>query len=159
MMKLGIPLLVVAALGVFGWLYVESTNNQDNAMHAANTVLNAADRAYDAATASARYRAEEELNYVSIGAIYTSTGNVKATLIVRGSDGVTAVCNRLAHVRDYLVVLLSDYPPNPRRLQDGPAGYNGSVVAGINKLISDPLVQDVRFDPYQVGSSGARANC
>ena len=158
-LKLGVPLLLILAIGVFGWLYIESTNNQDNAQRAADTVLDAANSAYDAATSGSRYRTEEELNYVSIGAIYTSTGNVKATLIVRGSDGVEAVCNRLAHVRDYLVVLLSDYPPDPRHLHDGPVGYPGSIVASINKLIAQPVVAEIRFDPFQLGSSGARANC
>lgn len=158
-MKIVVPLLAISAIGVFGWLFLESTNNQDEAQRAAASMLNAADRAYDAATADARYRTEEEPNFVSIGAIYTSTGSLKATLVVRGSQGVEAVCNRIAHVRDYLVVLLADYPPAPDSIEDGPAGYGGSIVAGINEMIEHPSVTRVRFDPFRVGSAGSRANC
>lgn len=157
--KLGLPLLVVAAIGIFGWLYVESTNNQDSAARAATDVLDVANQAIDAATAGVRYRTEEKPNYVSIGAIFTSNGNVKATLIVNGSDGVDAVCSRLAHVRDYLVVLLSDYPPDPRHLEEGPAGFHGSIVNSLNRLIAQPVVKAVRFDPFQVGSSGGEPDC
>lgn len=159
LIKIVLPILVIAAIGVFGWLFLESTDNKDNAERAAASMMNAADRAFDAATAASRFRAEEEENYVSVGAIFTSSGNLKATLIVSGSKGVEAVCNRIAHVRDYLVVLLSDYPPDPRQLSDGPSGYDGSIIEGINEMIERPSVQRVRFDPFHIGSSGGRANC
>jgi hypothetical protein len=157
--KFCLPVLVLLAVGVFGWLFLESTDNKENAQKAAVSMLNAADRAIDAATADARFRAEEEPNYVSVGAIFTSQGNLKATLIVKGSKGVEAVCNRIAHVRDYLVVLLSDYPPDPRHLQDGPVGYDGSIPEGINGMIERPAVTQVRFDPFHIGNDGGRANC
>lgn len=157
--KIALPILVIAAIGVFGWLFLESTDNKDNAQRAAVSVMDAADRALDAATADSRFRAEEEENYVSVGAIFTSSGNLRATLVVSGSKGVEAVCNRIAHVRDFLVVLLSDYPPHPRHLSDGPEGYEGSIADGINEMIERPSVQRVRFDPFRIGSSGGRANC
>lgn len=157
--KIALPILVIAAIGVFGWLFLESTDNKDNAQRAAVSVMDAADRALDAATADSRFRAEEEENYVSVGAIFTSSGNLRATLVVSGSKGVEAVCNRIAHVRDFLVVLLSDYPPHPRHLSDGPEGYDGSIADGINEMIERPSVQRVRFDPFRIGSSGGRANC
>tara|TARA_R110000787_G_scaffold9619_3_gene33456 strand:- start:295 stop:783 length:489 start_codon:yes stop_codon:yes gene_type:complete len=157
--KIVLPVLVLAAIGVFGWLFLESTDNKDNAQRAAASVFNAADRAYDAATANSRFRAEEEPNYVSVGAIYTSSGNLKATLIVKGSNGVEAVCNRVAHVRDYLVVLLSDHPPDPRRLTDGPVGFPGSMVEEINGIVEQAAVERVRFDPFQIGATGGTASC
>lgn len=159
LVKILLPILVIAAIGVFGWLFLESTDNKDNAERAAVSMLNAADRAFDAATADARFRAEEEPNDVSVGAIFTSSGNLKATLIVQGSKGVDAVCNRIAHVRDYLVVLLSDYPPDPSHLEAGPSGYDGSILEGINDMIERPAVTNIRFDPFRVGNDGSRANC
>ena len=158
-LKLIIPVIVIIALGAGAWLFLESSGNTDQAGKAADAVMNAADRAIDAATQERRYREEEEPNYVNVGAIFTNHGNVSATLVVNGTNGVDVVCNRIAHVRDYLVVLLSDHPPERGNLGAGPSGYAGSVRDGINNLIDDTAVQSVRFDPFSLGQTGGAASC
>ena len=157
-LKLITPVVVIIALGAGTWLFLESFGQTDEAGKAANAVMNAADRAIDAATQAQRYRAEEEPNYVNVRAIFTNHGNVSATLVVKGTNGVDAVCNRIAHVRDYLGVLLSDHPPEPRNLAAGPSGYDGSVLDGINSLLDDTAVQSVRFDPFSLGQTGGSAS-
>ena len=157
--KLGILVLVVFGLGAAGWLYLEKTGNSEQANRAANAVMGAADRAIDAARAGDRFEETEEENYVNVGAIFTANGNVAATLIVRGTDGVEAVCNRMAFVRDYLVGMLSDYPPDSRNLSAGPVGYPGSIRSGINDLIEFEAVQRVRYDSFRLGQTGASPSC
>ena len=157
--KTGLPVLIVAAIGVSGWLYLESTGNSKEAGRAAGAVMDAADRAIDAARAGDRYRENEEQNFVNVGAIFTANGNVRATLVVLGTSGAEAVCNRMAFVRDHLVVLLSDYPPVKDNLAAGPQGYPGSLVGSINEIVEDEVVARVRFDPYHLGQSGGSASC
>lgn len=157
--KLGIPVLVAIAIGAGGWLYLESSGNSDEAGRAAGAVINAADRAFDAARAGDPYRENEEDNFVTVGAIFTANGNVRATLVVRGSKGAEAICNRMAFVRDYLVVLLSDYPPEKGNLAAGPAGYPGSLMTGINEVVEMEAVTRIRFDPYHLGQPGGAASC
>ena len=157
--KMGLPVLMVAAIGVSGWLYLESTGNSKEAGRAAGAVMDAADRAIDAARAGDRYRENEEQNFVNVGAIFTANGNVRATLVVLGTSGAEAVCNRMAFVRDHLVVLLSDYPPVKDNLAAGPQGYPGSLVGSINEIVEDEVVARVRFDPYHLGQSGGSASC
>lgn len=158
-LKLIIPVVVIITLGAGTWLFLESSGQTDEAGKAANAAMNAADRAIDAAIQAQRYRAEEEPNYVNVGAIFTNHGNVSATLVVKGTNGVDAVYNRIAHVRDYLVVLLSDHPPEPRNLAAGPSDYDGSVRDGISSLLDDTAVQSVRFDPFSLGQTGGSASC
>ena len=143
LVKLGVPVLVVAGLGVFGWLYLESSGNTDEAGRAVGAVMDAADQAIDSACAGDRYQSEKEDNFVNIGAIFTSNGNVRATLVVRGTDGAEAVCNRMAFVRDYLVVLLTDYPPAASDLSAGPVGFGGSMTAELTGVIKSDSVSRV----------------
>lgn len=157
--KLGIPVLVVLAIGAGGWMYLESSGNSDQAERAAGAVMGAADRAIEAARAGGRFRETEEENFVNIGAIFTANGNVRATLVVRGSDGAEAICNRMAFVRDYLVVLLSDYPPAKGNLTAGPVGYGGSLESGINRIVDEDVVSRIRFDPYHLGQTGGSSSC
>lgn len=157
--KLGLPLLIVGAIGAVGWLYLESTGNSDEAQRAAGAVIGAADRAIEAARAGDRFKENEEENFVNVGAIFTPNGNVRATLVVRGSNGAESICNRMAFVRDYLVVLLSDHPPEKGNLSAGPIGYNGSLEGGINRIIDEEVVTRIRFDPYHLGQSGGSASC
>jgi hypothetical protein len=157
--KMGIPVLIVAAIGAGGWLYLESSGNSKEAGRAAGAVMDAADRAIDAARSGERFRENEEQNFVNVGAIFTSNGNVRATLVVLGTKGAEAVCNRMAFVRDHLVVLLSDYPPVEGNLAAGPQGYSGSLVGSINEIIEDEVVTRIRFDPYHLGQSGGSASC
>lgn len=159
MLKIVLPVLVVAGLGLGGWLYLERSGNSGQAGRAANAVMSAADRAIDSARADERFRENEEENFVRLGAIFTANGNVVATLIVRGTNGALAVCNNMAFVKDYLVGLLSDYPPNSRDLSGGPVGYDGSIIAGINKLIEYEAVTRVRYDSYHLGQTGGSPNC
>lgn len=119
----------------------------------------AADRAIDSARADERYRENEEENFVNLGAIFTSNGNVVATLIVRGTKGAGAVCNNIAFVRDYLVGLMSDHLPDSRNLSGGPVGYKGSIRDEINKLVQDDAVQRIRYDSYHLGQTGGSPNC
>lgn len=119
----------------------------------------AADRAIDSARADERYRENEEENFVNLGAIFTSNGNVVATLIVRGTKGAVAVCNNIAFVRDYLVGLMSDHLPDSRNLSGGPVGYKGSIRDEINKLVQDDAVQRIRYDSYHLGQTGGSPNC
>jgi hypothetical protein len=79
--------MVVAGLGVFGWLYPESSGNTDEVGRAAGAVMDAPDRAIDSARTGDRYRSEKEENFVNTGVIFTSNGNVRATLVVLGKDG------------------------------------------------------------------------
>ena len=158
-LKLLIPLLFIVTIGVGAWLFLESSGNTKDAQRAADAVMNAADKAIDAARADERYREEQEANYVNVGAIYTNHGHVRATLIVKGTNGADLVCNRIAYVRDFLVVLLSDYPPEASNLAAGPAGYTGSVSSEINSLLEDEAVKSVRFDPFSLGQSGRSASC
>tara|TARA_R110002110_G_scaffold10557_5_gene51995 strand:+ start:3499 stop:3963 length:465 start_codon:yes stop_codon:yes gene_type:complete len=153
------PVLVVVALAAAGWMYLENTGNSGQAGRAAHAVIDAADRVIDSARAEERYRENEEENFVTLGAIFTANGNVVATLIVRGTNGARAVCNNLAFVQDYLVGLISDYPPDRRNLSAGPVGYGGSIVAGINKLIEYDAVQRIRYDAYHLGQTGGSPNC
>lgn len=158
-LKLIIPIFVIVALAAGTWLFLESSGNSDQAGKAANAVMDAADRAIDAATKEQRYREQEETNYVNVGAIYTNHGNVSATLIVKGTNGVEMVCNRIAYVPDFLVVLLSDHPPAKRNLAAGPTNYNGSVPDEINNLLEERAVESVRFDPFSLGQTGGSASC
>ena len=119
----------------------------------------AADRAIDSARADERYRENEEENFVNLGAIFTSNGNVVATLIVRGTKGAGAVCNNIAFVRDYLVGLMSDHLPDSRNLSGGPVGYKGSIRDEINKLVQDDAVQRIGYDSYHLGQTGGSPNC
>ena len=159
LVKRGVPVMVVAGLGVFGWLYPESSGNTDEAGRAVGAVMDAADQAIDSACAGDRYQSEKEDHFGNIGAIFTSNGNVRATLVVRGTDGAEAVCNRMAFVRDYLVVLLSDYPPAASDLSAGPVGFGGSMTAELNGVIKSDSVSRVRFDSYHLGQTGGRATC
>ena len=158
-LKLILPIVVIIALGAGAWLFLESSGNSDQAGKAANAVMDAADRAIDAATAEQRYREEEEPNYVNVGAIFTAKGNLRATLVVKGTNGVEAICNRIAYVRDYLVVLMSDHPPVPGNESAGPSGYDGSVPGEINNLVEEDAVVSVRYDPFSLGHSGGSASC
>jgi hypothetical protein len=157
--KMGIPVLIVVAIGAGGWLYLESSGNTEQAGRAAGAVMNAADRAIDAARAGDRFLENEEQNFVNVGAIFTANGNVRATLVVLGSKGAEAVCNRMVFIRDHLVVLLSDYPPVKENLAAGPQGYDGSLVGSINEMVDGDVVTRVRFDPYHLGQSGGSASC
>lgn len=159
MIKIVLPVLVVFGLGVAGWLYLEGSGKSGHAGRAANAVIKAADRAIDSARSEERYRENEEENFVNLGAIFTANGNVVATLIVRGTNGAKAVCNNMAFVRDYLVGLMSDYPPDSANLSAGPVGYDNSIVAGINKLVEYDAVQRIRYDSYHLGQTGGSANC
>lgn len=159
MLKIGLPVLVVCGIGVGGWLYLERAGKTGQAGRAASAVVAAADRAIDSARAGERYRENEEENFVTLGAIFSANGNVVATLIVRGTNGARAVCNNLAFVQDYLVGLVSDYPPDSQNLAAGPAGYGGSVIAGINKLIEYDAVKRIRYDAYHLGQTGGSPNC
>lgn len=159
MIKIVLPVLVVCAIGVGGWLYLESTGNTGEAGRAANAVMNAADRAIDSARSEERHRENEEENFVTLGAIFSANGNVVATLIVRGTNGARAVCNNLAFVQDYLVGLISDHPPDSRNLAAGPVGYGGSIVAGMNKLVEYDAVKRIRYDSYHLGQTGGSPNC
>jgi hypothetical protein len=159
MFKIVIPVMIVVVLGVAGWLYLESTGNSGQAGRAANAVIAVADRAIDSARADERYTENEEENFVNLGAIFTSNGNVVATLIVRGKKGAGAVCNNIAFVRDYLVGLMSDHPPDSRNLSAGPVGYNESIRDGINKLVQYDAVQRIRYDTYDLGQTGGSPNC
>lgn len=158
-LKLGLPVLIILALGAGGWLYLESSGNSDQAERAAGAVMGAADRALDAARAGDRFSQSEEENFVNIGAIYTVNGNVRATLVVQGSDGAEAICNRMAFVRDYLVVLLSDHPPAKGNLAAGPVGYDGSMESRINRIVDEDVVTRIRFDPYHLGQRGGTSTC
>ena len=82
-----------------------------------------------------------------------------AAIDVRGPAGVEAVCNRIQHVRDYLVVLLSDFPPDPTAPSAGPAGYDGSISESLNELVGSDAVERIRFDPYHQGGERRRATC
>lgn len=157
--KIGLPVLIVLTIGAAGWLYLESSGKSNQAGRAAGAVMDAADRAIDAARSGDRYRENEEDNFVTIGAIFTPNGNVRATLVVRGSTGAEAICNRMAFIRDYLVVLLSDYPPAKENLAAGPAGYPGSIPESINGLVEKEVVSRIRFDPYHLGQPGGSASC
>lgn len=158
-LKIVLLVLVVCCVGAFGWLYLDDTGKSGQAGRAAHAVMGAADRAIDAARADERYRENEEENFVTLGAIFTANGNVVATLIVRGTNGAQAVCNNLAFVKDYLVGLMSDYPPDSRNLSGGPVGYGGSIISGINKLIEYDAVQRIRYDSYHLGQTGGSTNC
>ena len=151
--------MVVVLLGVAGWLYLERTGNSGQAGRAANAIIAAADRAIDSARADERYGENEEENFVDLGAIFTSNGNVVATLIVRGTKGAGAVCNNIAFVRNYLVGLMSDHPPDSRNLAACPVDYNGYIRDGINKLVQYDAVQRIRYDPYRLGQTGGSPNC
>jgi len=157
--KYVVPVLAILGIGVTGLVALEMTGGTKEAGRAADAVLNAADSVIDNATAESRYRETEEPNYVTVGAIYTSQGNLKATLIVRGTNGADAVCNRMAHIRDYLVVLLSDHPPTRENITDGPTNYDGALDQEINELIGVPAVEQVRFDIFQLGGEGGESNC
>jgi hypothetical protein len=159
MIKIVIPVLVVVGLGAGGGLYLESSGNSGEAVRAASAMMNAADRAIDSTRSDYRYRENEEENFVNLGAIFTANGNVVATLIVRGTNGAGAVCNNMAFVKDYLVGVISDYPPDSKNLSAGPVGYGGSIVAGINKLVEYDAVRRIRYDPYHLGQTGGSANC
>lgn len=159
LLKIGLPVLVVCGIGVGGSLYLESTGKTGQAGRAANAVVSAADRVIDSARAERRFRENEEENFITLGAIFSANGNVVATLIVRGTNGARAVCNNLAFVQDYLVGLISDYPPDSRNLAAGPAGYGGSIIAGINKLIEYDAVKRIRYDSYHLGQTGGSPNC
>lgn len=159
MFKIVIPVLVVCGLGLGAWLYLDSTGNTGQAGRAANAMIGAADRAIDSARADDRYRENEEENFVNLGAIFSANGNVVATLIVRGTNGAGAVCNNMAFVKDYLVGLMSDYPPDSRNLSAGPVGYGGSIVSGINKLVEYDAVKRIRYDSYHLGQTGGSPNC
>lgn len=159
LLKIGLPVLVVCGIGVGGWLYLENAGKDSQAGRAANAVVNAADRALDSARAERRYRENEEENFITLGAIFSANGNVVATLIVRGTNGARAVCNNVAFVQDYLVGLMSDYPPDSDNLSAGPTGYGGSIIAGINKLIEYDAVKRIRYDPYHIRQTGGSPNC
>ncbi|MDE0797663.1 MAG: hypothetical protein OSB76_18955, partial [Alphaproteobacteria bacterium] len=120
MIKIVIPVLIVVGLGAGGGLYLESTENSGEAVRAANAVMNAAERAIDSTRSDDRYRENEEENFVNLIAIFTVNGNVVATLIVRGTNGAGAVCINMAFVKDYLVGLMSDYPPDSQNVSGGP---------------------------------------
>lgn len=156
LLKIGTPVLGIIALGVFGWIFLEQSGQTENAQKAAGHVYNAADKALTAAFAD---KSMDGANFVSVGAIYTSTGNLHATLVVRGSEGVDAVCSRIAHVRDFLVVLLSDFPPDPSAPSAGPSGYDGSITDALNELVGTTAVERIRFDPYQQNPVGVRPTC
>lgn len=158
-LKLGLLVLVVAMIGAGGWMYLDASGNSEQAERAAGAVMGAADRAMDAARSGDRFSQSEEENFVNIGAIFTKNGNVRATLVVRGTDGATAICNRMAFVRDYLVVLLSDHPPAKGNLAAGPVGYGGSLASGINRIVDKDAVSRIRFDPYHLGQSGGSSSC
>ena len=159
MIKIVIPVLIVVGLGAGGGLYLESTENSGEAVRAANAVMNAAERAIDSTRSDDRYRENEEENFVNLGAIFTMNGNVVATLIVRGTNGAGAVCINMAFVKDYLVGLMSDYPPDSQNVSGGPVGYGGSIVAGINKLAEYGAVRWIRYDSYHLGQAGGSPNC
>ena len=142
LVKLGVPVLVVAGLGVFGWLYPESSGNTDEAGRAVGAVMDAADQAIDSACAGDRYQSEKEDNFVNIGAIFTSNGNVRATLVVRGTDGARPYA---IEWRSFGIILLSDYPPAASDLSAGSVGFGGSMTAELNGVIKSDSVSRVRF--------------
>ena len=157
--KVLMPVTIVGGLAVAGAIYLDDSGKSGQAGRAAHAMIDAADRAIDSARAEERFRENEEENFVNLGAIFTPNGNVVATLIVRGTKGAGAVCNNIAFVRDYLVGLIADYPPDSRNLSAGPAGYRGSIAEGVNKLIQYEAVKRIRYDAYHLGQTGGSANC
>ncbi|MEX2453699.1 MAG: hypothetical protein WD470_03290 [Rhodospirillaceae bacterium] len=156
--RYGAPILAAVGIGIGAWVYFGQSDEAREARRAAETVLGAADRALDAVLPG-RGAERSEIRYISAGAIFTSGGHVNATLIVRGAAGAAGVCSRMVHVRDYLVVLLSDFPPDPADPSAGPVGFGGSVADGLNELLANPAVERVRFDPYRQGADGGGAGC
>ena len=53
------------------------------------------------------------------------------------TNSVETVNNRIVYDRCFLVVLLSDYPPEECNLASGPSGYNGSVPLENKGLMED----------------------
>ena len=157
--KILMPITIVGGLAVAGGIYLDRAGKSGQAGRAAHAVIDAADQALESARAEARFRENDEENFVNLGAIFTSNGTVVATLIVRGTKGAAAVCNNMAFVRDYLVGLMSDFPPDARNLSGGPVGYGGSVVDGMNKLIRYDAITRIRYDSYHLGQTGGTPNC
>ncbi len=157
--KIGIPVLVVLAIGAVGWLYLEESGQTREAKRAAGAVMKAADRAIGLDRDADRFRATEEENFVNVGAIFTVNGNVRVTLVVRGTDGADAVCNRMVFVRDYLVGVMSDYPPSSDDLVGGPVGYPGSIAERVNSMVDGDAVTRVRYDPYYLGQERGSTSC
>ncbi len=158
LLKIGVPMIAIVGLGVFAWMFLEQSGNSGAAEKTAGRVFNAADKAISTAVANLSEQDKTE-RFVNVGAIYTSRGNLSATLVVRGSAGMETVCNRLIHVRDFLVVLLSDYPPDPANPGDGPSGYRGSIVTALNELAETEAIQRVRFDSWHAASDPGRSGC
>ena len=146
LVKLGVPVMVVAGLGVFGWLYPESSGNTDEAGRAAGAVMDAPDRAIDSARAGDRYRSEKEDNFVNIRCDFYVQRKRSGDAGCSRNGRAEAVCNRMAFVRDYLVVPLSDYPPAASDLSAGPVGFGGSMTAELTGVIKSDSVSRVRFD-------------
>jgi flagellar basal body-associated protein FliL len=156
-LKIGAPVLAIAGLTVFAWMFLVQAGKDGDAGKAADAVIQAADRAITSAFSDSD--AEKVDHFINIGAIYTSSGNLAATLIVRGGQGTQEVCRRLIHVRDYLVVLLSDNPPDPANPGAGPANYRGSIVDALNQVAQTDAIRRVRFDSYHQASDPGRSGC
>lgn len=152
LLKLGLPLAATVGLGLGAWQFLQQSGQGDNARRALDTAGSYIEKTFSGSNGT-------EAHFLSMGAIITSSANVSATLIVRGRKGREEVCRRVVHIRDYLVTILSDYPPDPVRPSDGPAGYGGDVVAEINGMLDTPAVERVRFDPYQLGAPGGEPSC
>lgn|GEM_PF-966248 len=150
---------ILGGLGVGLAIYLDRAGKSGQAGRVAHAVIDAADKALESSRAEERFRENDEENFVNLGAIFTSKGNVVATLIVRGTNGAAAVCNNMAFVRDYLVGVMSDYPPDSQNLSAGPVGYSGSVADGINKLIRYDAITRIRYDAYHLGQTGGSPNC
>ena len=157
--KVLMPVTIVVGLAAGAAIYLDRAGKSGQAGRVAHAVIDAADSALESARAEERFRENDEENFVNLGAIFTANGNVVATLIVRGSRGAAAVCNNMAFVRDYVVGVMSDYPPDARNLSAGPIGYGGSVADGINKLIRYDAITRIRYDSYHLGQTGGSPNC
>ena len=153
-LKIGAPVLAIVGLAVFAWMFLKQSGQSVDANSTAGAVIKAADKAMSSAFTDSN--ADKVDHYINVGAIYTSTGNLAATLIVRGERGTQEVCSRLVHVRDFLVVLLSDNPPDPANPGAGPSNFRGSIVAALNEVAQTDRIRRVRFDSYHQASNDMR---
>ncbi len=156
-LKIGAPVLAIVGLAVFAWMFLKQSGQSVDANSTAGAVIKAADKAISSAFTDSD--ADKVDHYINVGAIYTSTGNLAATLIVRGERGTQEVCQRLVHIRDYLVVLLSDNPPDPANPGAGPTNFRGSIVAALNEVAQTDRIRRVRFDSYHQTTDLGRTGC
>lgn len=153
-LNIGAPVLAIVGLAIFAWMFLNQSGKGGDPAGAAGDMIKAADQAISSVFSGSD--AEKVDHYISVGAIYTSTGNLAATLIVRGERGSQEVCQRLVHIRDYLVVLLSDNPPDPANPGAGPRNFRGSIVEALNGVAQTDAIRRVRFDSYHQASTDMR---